>query len=51
MPLFILDRCGWACNMSCPLTPHPPPTPASSPGSGGGVEAEREKFQRPSPNT
>lgn len=21
MPLFILDRCGWACNMSCPPTP------------------------------
>lgn len=28
MPLFILDRCGWACNMSCPLTPTlPPPQP------------------------
>lgn len=21
MPLFILDRCGWVCNMSCPFTP------------------------------
>lgn len=28
MPLFILDRCGWACNMSCPLTPTlPQPQP------------------------
>lgn len=24
MPLFILDRCGWACNMSCPFTPPQP---------------------------
>lgn len=27
MPLFIRDRCGWACNMSSP-SHRPPPSPS-----------------------
>lgn len=42
MPLFILDRCGRACNMSCPLTPTlPQPQPV--------LQEVGEGLQRPAP--
>lgn len=45
MPLFIRDRCGWACNMSSPPTA-PLPALASSPGSGGGMGAATEECSK-----
>lgn len=46
MPLFILDRCCWACNMSCTITPtfHQPQPVLQDVGEGW------EPLQRPSPH-
>lgn len=41
MPSFILDRCGWACNMSSPLTaPTPSPSQFSRKWGRGGSSRE-----------